>query len=265
MELLFESAGAGRQADVHVLPFEGVENFRDLGGCQTRDGRRVRHGLLYRSSALFRMTPADRRLFETLHIGYILDYRNAAEVAHEPNPSFSATVQERISAVAQDEFSCDVYLTQSYRESLRPNGLADYYRALAENAAAYSRLLAACLDTRNRAILQHCAAGKDRTGVGAAILYMALGVPRDAIMEDYLLSNLLLRRYIHRQLAQVAAHYTGEELRYFTDTLLAKEEYLQTFFDSVDARFPAEQAFLEAQFGMTPARIQRLRNKYLEG
>ena len=49
------------------------------------------------------------------------------------------------------------------------------------------------------------------------------------------------------------------------DTLLAKEEYLQAFFDSVDERFCSEQEFLMVQFGMTPARIQRLRNKYLEG
>ena len=232
MELLYENAATrpSREMFARVLPFEGVENFRDMGGCRTRDGRRVKYGYLYRSSALFFMTPADMRLFESLGIRYILDYRNASEALAEPNPGFVTAVQERIPAVAEDDFCYDVYLSQSYRERLRPNGLADYYRTIAVNEQAYTRLLTACLDPRNRAILHHCAAGKDRTGVGAAVFYMALSVPRDIIMEDYLLSNLYLRRYMRGQLEKVAEHYTAQELRYFNGYPTCQGRVLAGFF-----------------------------------
>lgn len=266
MEQMFAgSAAPARRRGPRILPFAGIENFRDLGGYQAADGRQVKYGALYRSASLYRMTAADRALFETLHISTILDYRNATEADEEPSPAFSGVAQERFPAICDDDFCEEKYLTRQYRERLKPNVLAEYYRALAKNGAAYARLLELCLASEGGAVLQHCAAGKDRTGVGTAVLYMALGVPREIILEDYLVSNRLLLGYMRRQLAQVLPHYTQPELRCFTDTLLAKEEYLKAFFAAVDARYPTTQAFLEKHLGLAPGRVQRLRNKYLEG
>ncbi|CAN0386917.1 unnamed protein product, partial [Laminaria digitata] len=176
------------------LPLEGASNFRDLGGYVTADGRRVRWRKVFRSGAMDRLSDADLALLSDLGLRTICDLRHPEEQAAHPTrlateapatihslpirPDVKGNYRERIDAhdPAAGDLARD-YMTEAYRCYVR------------DHAAAYRGLLQQLADPANHPLVFHCAAGKDRTGFGAALILMTLGVPEETIFEDYLATN----------------------------------------------------------------------------
>jgi protein-tyrosine phosphatase len=185
-----------------LLPLEGAQNFRDLGGYPTRSGRRVRWNRVFRSDSLSDLTAADLGRLERLGLRLVCDFRGDAEVEDEPNrlagrapfdywrqPLGDRSVQpaewrRRFESGDFGEIDAS-WLTRSYR------GMID--DCAAEIGAVFRRL---AREAGLPAVL-HCTAGKDRTGVTAALLLLLLGVPREHVIEDYALTGL----------------YTGDRIR----------------------------------------------------
>ena len=114
--------------------------------------------------------------------------------------------------------------------------------------------------------MQHCTAGKDRVGVGSATLLMALGVPRDVIMQDYLLSN-----YNILSVDKLTEGATGEkmeippeQLKLFEALTKVHEEYLGAFFDEVDTHWGGTEGYLKNALGLTDEQLAKMRELYLE-
>jgi protein-tyrosine phosphatase len=169
------------------LRLEGCLNLRDLGGLRTADRRRLRERCLFRSDQLCALTAEDLGVVAGLGIRVVLDLRNEGERLRRPNrvppgvevlerttpaSGTGRTLEEQIAArdipERDDEYMAAVYIDLLTR-------LAPELRILVERA----------VEARERPLLFHCAAGKDRTGVAAAILLGLLGVPDDAILDDY--------------------------------------------------------------------------------
>jgi protein-tyrosine phosphatase len=185
-----------------LLPLEGAQNFRDLGGYPTHAGRHVRWGAVFRSDSLAALSDADLRYLERIGLRLVCDFRGDAEVEEEPNrlagrapfqywrqPLGDASVQpsewrRRFESGDLGEIDAS-WLTRSYR------GMID--GCAAEIGAVFRRL---GREDGLPAVL-HCTAGKDRTGVSAALLLLLLGVPREWVIEDYALTG----------------HYTGDRIR----------------------------------------------------
>lgn len=249
-----------------LVPMEGVENFRDMGGYLTKDGKQVKYGHLYRSSALYYLTEKDKELFRDLGIQVIFDYRDEPEVVKEPDPVLENVQNIRVPAnLTNEEIGNEDIMSDEYKKNLKKEGLADFYKEIAFNNPSYKRLFEVALDDEVESLVHHCAAGKDRTGVGAAMLLMALGVPRESIMEDYLLSTEFLPEYIERNTAPVRAHYSSEQFENFRNYFIVKADYLQTFFDSIDAVYKGDDwLFLEKEYQINQFYREKLRKKYLE-
>ena len=201
----------------HIL-LEGSLNLRDLGGYETGDGRRIRTGCLFRSDELHALTDADLETVSGLGIRVLFDLRNAEERAARPNrlpgaievlervtPSTGGpahTTEEEIAGgrlpVADDEFFAGVYMT--LLDLLGPE-----LRVIIERA----------VDAPFRPLLFHCAAGKDRTGIAAAVLLGLLGVPDPVILDDFeLTSRYFTPRRMERLAPAMAEHgVTAEQLR----------------------------------------------------
>ena len=178
-----------------LLPLEGAQNFRDLGGYPTLAGRRVRWGRVFRSDSLSDLTGADVARLERLGLRLVCDFRGDAEVEDEPNrlagrapfdywrqPLGDRSVQpaewrRRFESGDFGEIDAS-WLTRSYR------GMID--DCAPEIGAVFRRL---AREEGLPAVL-HCTAGKDRTGVTAALLLLLLGVPREHVIEDYALTGL---------------------------------------------------------------------------
>jgi len=241
-----------------IVRLEGVGNFRDFGGYATASGRRVRRGRLYRSAHHAQATDADLEAIAALELAAIVDLRRGEERERMPsrrherfaglvieNPTNEATSDPWIEFIKGSDASADAF--RGY--------LMDYMRAApfeARHVDLFSRYFRALADI-DGPILIHCAAGKDRTGLLAALTHRLVGVGEDDIFEDYLLTNTAARIEERMHLvADVIAEHTG---RTPTDeavrTAMAVEAaYLKAAFEAIEATHGDIVAYLEDVLGV---------------
>ena len=264
-------SGAFQSGMERLLPFEGIQNFRDLGGYETSDGRHTRWGMLFRSGQLSELTPRDQVGFKTLGVELICDFRWEGEQQQAPT---------RILDIAEIQILNLSVLTGSLRSFLQKIGVPEpgpehlmmvmkeiYRNFVREHAAAYASMFRHMMNTRKGITLIHCTAGKDRTGFGSAMILAALGVEKKTIMEDYLLSS----HYFSADAAMAALTRQNDGTRKYAFDLNAMRpvyevhpEYLETAFDEIEQQYDSVDRFLEQQLGITADLRRRLQDKYLE-
>src|SRR5262245_10380934 len=180
---------------VRLLPFGGAKNFRDLGGYQTTDGRTIRWNVLYRSDALHKLTDADLSHLSALMLDRIIDFRVQHEKDREPD-RLPGNMEIRVIALPILDSSTQAWhdsREEFVRNLKKINPVSYMVRTNVELATRFTPefklFLQELLSASGHPVLFHCAAGKDRTGFAAAILLRILGVPREVVMQDYLLTN----------------------------------------------------------------------------
>ncbi len=248
------------EAGPRVVPLQGCSNLRDLGGYRAADGRRVRMGRVFRSASLAHLTEADLAQFGTLGIRTVCDLRGARETGRAPSRLPSTDTPEVVS------LPIEPLVGASLRDLLRREEATgeDTYALLQAAYAAYAgehlpryRALFALLGEDERLpLLFHCSAGKDRTGFGAALLLTALGVPREAVVADYLATNRIWQR------EYALPPETPEAVR---DVLLtAHRPLLDGALAQAVERYGSLERQLEDGLGLDPARLRALRDAMLE-
>jgi protein-tyrosine phosphatase len=249
-----------------ILAVPGAVNLRDFGGYETTDGARVRSGLLYRSGMLATLTPAGQAALRDLRIGVICDLRRDDERELEPTPFPAHDPMQVHVSIDPDSAVKLREALQSARLSLseRVDYMTEINRELARmHVADYRRVFDALWAAGNGAFLIHCAAGKDRTGFGVAAIQFALGVPRETIIADYLLTNEAMdfEKFI---LPRLRANYGDVDVEEAKALSGVRLEYIHAALDEVDAQFGSFDAYLERALGIDSARRAALRDRYLE-
>ncbi|HET8882535.1 MAG TPA: tyrosine-protein phosphatase [Solimonas sp.] len=181
-------------AGVRVPPLEGGRNFRDLGGYPAHGGRHVRWGRLYRSGSMAELTAADCETLAGLGIRLVCDLRTTGEREAMPSrwPGDTGTVcWSRDYGTSFGDLRTLLQAGVPRADQVRERMHAAYRRLPFEQAPAYRELFAR-LAAGELPVVFHCTAGKDRTGIAAALILDALGVPRERIVEDYVLTDALL-------------------------------------------------------------------------
>jgi protein-tyrosine phosphatase len=197
------ASGTTRVVSIRRLPLEGAKNFRDLGGYRTSDGRYVRWGLVYRSNHLVNLTARDSEYLNGLGIRLVCDVRSDGERTRAPDhwagnaPEFFAVPigSNLITTPTADDLKRRVATINSEtKDSVRA------YDYAIEYAGQYAKILRR-IAAGDLPAVEHCTAGKDRTGVFSAILLTALGVPRDTVVRDYMdaVQPILARPGHHRK------------------------------------------------------------------
>lgn len=239
-----------------LITFEGVSNFRDLGGYDTEEGGRLRWSRLYRSSNLSGLTEADQQLFEALGIRTVIDLRSAEEQALRPNRIRSPLVRtEMMTIPPQVPAHVAAALPDDETGAAACRGLlTDIYRSYARN---YARVIGNFLRTVSavggQPVLFHCSAGKDRTGIMSAILLLALDVPLEKVRTDYLLSREHFRPFPRTYPKMVQAVLDGVE-----------DSYLTAFLEEVGYfRMPRDRLFTDV-FGLRDGDRRALKNLLVE-
>ena len=176
------------------LNLEGASNFRDLGGYPTGDGRIVRWRQIFRSNHLGHLTAADIEIVRRLGVQSAFDFRGlderaAAVCGIEDITVHPLPIEPTVVAALRARLAAGMLSTDSAREIMRES----YRNYVRHNTHSFRTLFAHLVDDRAPLVI-HCAAGKDRTGFACALVLHALGVPDDAIAEDYLLTNRFYRR-----------------------------------------------------------------------
>ncbi|MEU3412000.1 tyrosine-protein phosphatase [Streptomyces sp. NPDC006658] len=251
-----------------------VRNFRDVGGLPTVDGRRVRHGVLFRSGHLAHATEDDAAFLASLGLHTIFDFRNAADQKLE-GPDVELPGVRNVNLPLSDpadgaefwKMVRDGDLDQLRAILSDGRGAArmteSYRRMVKERTTEHSRVLRALADDSVPALM-HCAAGKDRAGVSIAVTLLALGVEREAIVADYLESNAKHRRYKVRRSGSAETAYTPEVMELLDPLFDARAEYLQAAFASIEENWGDVETYLARGLGLTPEARERLRERLLD-
>jgi protein-tyrosine phosphatase len=174
--------------------FEAIDNFRDFGDYAGVAGRHVRPGRLFRSAHQARATEADLAALAALDLGVVVDLRRPSERRGQPNrrpEGFAARLIESAHDDGGEAPHMTFLKTADLTEDSGRAFMTDTYRRLpfeASHIDLFRRYFEALAES-DRPVLIHCAAGKDRTGLLAALTHHLLGVGHDDLMADYLLTN----------------------------------------------------------------------------
>jgi protein-tyrosine phosphatase len=266
--LAVPAALPAEQREAHrLLNFEGIDNFRDLGGYPTADGRQVKWGALYRTATLAHSSNADLQGIQQLGLKALVDFRSEAEKEAEPNrlpepagfevveiPTLDdgnkAMVGEIMARIESGDF-----------DGFDPNALM--LEANRQFATAFTpqfrQFIHTVLQADGQPIAWNCSAGKDRTGFAAAILLRILGVPQEVVMQDYLASKQLALEGRKTQMMLLRL-FKGDEAADKMSTLLGVEAaWLQAGFDEIDATWGSFDNYVREGLGLSEADIAKLR------
>lgn len=254
---------------LHTL--DHVLNFRDFGGYDAGDGARVSRNRLFRSAHFADASEQDLAKLDALGIGFLVDLRRPEERAHEPNrwPGEGVTqhafdegavlgLPPHVMALLQDDLTAQStarYMRQIYADFPFDQRLVTLYRTWFRE-----------LTNEEGAAVIHCAAGKDRTGIGCALTLHALGVGDDAIFADYEFTNQAvdlparLPRIQARMEERLGRQLDAEVL---LPMLGVDVDYLRASFDAIEARHGSLNVYLSDAIGVGEPEKTALRAKFL--
>lgn len=265
-----------------LKPFTSIYNFRDFGGYAGLDGRAVRTGHLFRSAHLHNLNDEDFAAIDNLPIGVVVDLRHAPERARQPSkwpgegraeggpaarvftlPSAHPDEQAKVApheAFTQTELKTAEdarrYMTESYTRRLDEPGFQDIFRRTLEH-------LSRDPSDQRTGLLVHCAAGKDRTGTLCALVLGVLGVSKDDIMADYMLTAEAVD--IEAMLEPAAAHFSQRYNRPFSADALRPMFGVEADYLAVNLeRLGDFVGYATQTLGLSPDQIAQIRENYLE-
>ena len=266
-----EQLPAAQRSEHRLLNFEGISNFRDLGGYATSDGRTVKWGRLYRSGTLAHATPADLNAVRQLQLTTLIDFRSAAEKEEEPNRLPDPTEFAVVEIPTLD--GGDNSVAEEVMQRIETGDFADFdpdsfmLAANQQFAATYTpkyrEFMQTVLAANGTPVAWHCSAGKDRTGFAAAILLRILGVPTETVLNDYMLS----KQYAvdaRRNDLRLLRLFKGKEAADKLGSLLGVERaWLEAGFSEIDERYGSFDRYVSEGLQLSAADIAALRKHLL--
>jgi len=247
-----------------VLPLEGPANFRDLGGYETSDGRRMAWGKVYRADGLDQLTARDQATLQALGLRIMCDLRTYAEVEARPDPPVEGIIYRHQPVFPVDPIGRAGALFSRHRLDAVFKGF--YRTAIVDGGApALGQALRLVAEPANLPLVIHCTGGKDRTGVTSALLLHICGVPRDVIIADYSLTNLAIEKTLAAIRAALAGRKPppGLRLEQMYPVLSARPELIEQTLDYIDATYGSVDRYLRGPAGLTEAEIEAIRQNLL--
>lgn len=244
-----------------ILPIKSAYNFRDLGGYIGEGGKSIRWRTIIRSSDFHELSDEDTAYLASIPLRTIVDFRSKDEVAQLPDHPISSVkniynfdidagnLVPGLTALCQDRTLPEKEKMEQALEMMR--GM--YRRLVFNHADAYRNLFELLQSGDAHPLLFHCTAGKDRTGMAAALVLTALGVNREVIYQDYLMTNQALAgKYDH-------FNHLGIIVELFKTV---RKEFLETAFEQMAKECGSVEEYLKRRLNVD---LERMRALYLEG
>lgn len=269
-----------------TLPVEGMNNFRDMGGYEAADGKTVKWGMLFRSDHIYNATDAGVAYLKKLNIHTIIDYRSDEEINKYPNKTVDDDIRtyqldpvahaaELSAQFTSSKENEDINLINKIVEQKEKNTLVnqadvilEQYRTFAnkENSKeAFGEMLRITASSDAPAVVQHCRGGKDRTGFGAMLVLGILGVKKEDLLQDYMLTekNRQERNRIKMEGYKKLTNDKEvlEHLYSFIDT---RSEFIATSIDTITEKYGSIETYVMEELGITRAMIDTMKEMYLE-
>lgn len=262
---LLDETSEGR---TRLLRLPGAVNLRDLGGYRTADGQHLKWGMVYRSGSLGKLTDDDLIQIEPLNIRLVCDFRHLSEVEAEPDRLPRGAIYWHSPLDTDDQ-------SRSHRRRRmilwNPQQLGDLLLEtytdvmLDRNAPLFGEMLRRFANPENLPAVFHCTAGKDRTGIAAMLLLLALGVPEETIVADYTLSNRYYNDYLdYTRRLMKRYEWMGIRAEDLYPLLLADARTMQHALDHLYRKYGTIENYLLNQAGLDLETLIRLRATLLE-
>ena len=252
------------------LPFDGPKNFRELGGYKTADGRRLKHGLIYRADKLSALSDDDLTYMRLLDIRTVVDFRSNEEREHEPNNI------DELDSIVTELLTVDVKgaAVNLLREKIAASTASEEDVAqllvnvnrefVLSFTPTFARLFELLLADQAGPLVFHCTAGKDRTGFAAALILRIMGVDEDTLMADYLATNSFTRAVMDEILESIDQRAFGQ----FNTTALRKlfgveSRYLQEAFDTIEKEYGDFEVYRKEGLMLNDSAVAELQARLL--
>lgn len=262
----------------------GAPNARDLGGIETADGRVVRPNRLIRSGMLSRLTDEDVEYLKAAGLNTVVDFRTSAERVQKPDRQIDGVsyiicpmLEDKTAGITRDKpenedeeaqrtIRMAQRLMQTDADGVRQmRSLYPILVTIEHSLEHYRKFFEILLEHEDGALLYHCTMGKDRVGTATALLLTALGVPRESIVADYMITGERCAPGTQRLLNNCRKFTDDEavlEFVYRLDTV--QEDFIGATFETIDELHGGMDNFLREKMGLDAAAIARLKELYLE-
>lgn len=262
----------------------GAPNARDLGGIETMDGRRIKPNRLIRSGMLARLTDEDVEYLKSAGLKTVVDFRTSAERVQKPDRVIDGAeyivcpmLEDKTDGITRDKPESEDEEAQRTLKMARrlmehdPDGVRQMRSlypilvTLDHSLEHYRRFFEILLKHEDGALLYHCTMGKDRVGTATALLLTALGVPREGIVADYMITRERCAPGTQRLLNNCRKFTDDDavlEFVYRLDTV--QEDFIAATFETIDEVHGGMDRFLRDKMGLDAAAIERLKLLYLD-
>ncbi|MDC3380055.1 tyrosine-protein phosphatase [Gammaproteobacteria bacterium] len=249
-----------------LLPMDGSYNTRELGGYKTTDGKSVKWGVLYRSDKLSDISSADQEYIQNLGIKRIVDFRSITEKTENPD-----LIPEGISYVEMP-IEVDGAIRTQIEDILRGNVEGDVKSFLidankefiTDYKSVYSKFIKDLINSDGPTLF-HCTAGKDRAGFAAAITLIALGVPKEIVINDYMKTNAFTADRIDDMLDQIKLMSLFQaDVEILRPLLGVEQEYIEMAFKTAEETYGSLENYIREGLEISDEEIIKLRSLLLE-
>lgn len=255
------------------IALQSLPNTRDLGALMTEDGRYIIPRRLLRSGDLYHVSAGDKEILSNdYHLKTVIDFRTGAEREKRPDSIFAGVEYYHIPLLDEEALGIS-----------RENSLAESLFMLPDNAEKYmvqqycdfirdpycvkqlAKFIDVVLRHKDGAVLWHCSAGKDRVGVGTAILLSILGVPEETIREDFMRTNRYMEQELHymERLLEAQGKDSLEAVQKLQILFTVKEAYIDAVFNAIEVKYGTMEHFFRKDLYLTQKSVEDLRDKYL--
>lgn len=280
--LVCPKEGKNYVISTRLVNLDGTYNFRDCGGYETIEGRRVKWGLLYRSDQLSNISERDITFLKNMGLKTIVDYRSKSEASAAPNKEiFGANTYlldpnaktAQLAADSIDDVNKSI-LDLLKEHKFHPEKYGDpeenmykqYKKFIYSDSSkkAYRELIKLILDEHNLPFVQHCRGGKDRTGFGVAIVLLALGVREECVINDYTLTNQYRVTKNKKQMNLYKKYTKDEQTLTLLSTLQqSKAIYMETAINEMKKTYGSIDSYLKDALGIDQDVKEKLKEIFL--
>jgi protein-tyrosine phosphatase len=247
------------------IPLEGALNLRDIGGY-TADGGTVRRGLVFRSDNLNTLTDNDLATINALGIRSVFDFRGDREVELQPSRLWDSVDNHVHLPIAgdtvQEKTFVEMVEAKEITEVTDTKVGEDYVSMLEDKGDRFATVLRSIVIDDHGPILFHCTAGKDRTGLAAAIIHGLCGVSRQDIVSDYEMSNAL--RLPSRQ-AELTRQFEpmGIDIEPLLPAISAPPKAMHMALDHLESTHGSVTGYVVKVLGIAEQDVNRIRSRMI--
>lgn len=245
-----------------IVSLDGPMNFRDLGGYSNQQGQTIKWGAIYRADDLSSLSHHDRQKLTALNITVDCDLRSSFEMMTAPDRHWSHVKYVDAHVYAQngeDDHRLDIPGVHSFADFL--SNVYQHVLLSSHSQQAFKIVMQELLKLpKEEALVFHCSAGKDRTGMIAALILSVLGVDDETIIRDYLLTNQL---YSFARQDQIKSDDEIGQLVANMNVTKGDGPVMQGFLQTIKDGWGTTENLFRQEYGFSPADIEHFKQRFL--